>query len=836
MTFFKFTGTAQSIGNNIIVKFNYYYLDFNKVDDPEMVSFPFKQILNSKAKSQLEELELIFPEIGSYTLTKIFKNLTTKDTVSISRLGEKITIPPFWAAFSLSLPDSVSINRFMSILNDAQPLIEYCHYNFPAYLQSTPDDTLYYKQISLNGNSLHPEAGIQVEDAWEIETGKPYIKVGVHDSGIDTLHPDLDVIFGGSYFEPNNSHPLGWGEDTKVHGTPVAGIIAAKRNNLTGIAGIAGGDGHSDSGCSLIDLRLNFYNQNLASYICASVVDAARSVGTYWDYPDGYYENNYFNQTPGFGVHIGNHSYIIKTNTPIPQNPREDSTWTKNNENQSQNKNINDSLIAQTPNCNLCREAYLFSYRNGVINVVSRGNSQHFSPSTDPTLINNCYPQSFPDNWIISVGASGHDGTTVQQDLNQSASEVNNYYWSMYGGNMDLIAPGSDSIVYTTDVINQNTISNPYTKINGTSAAAPHVSGVAALLLSHYNKDCYSNRNLAVEDVEYILEHSATNLYGPGYDDTTGWGRLNAYKALQMIENPTLQIVHPDSVIQTEVIQIDTIAISYKNAFVGDGWGPLSNSFPLENNREYEAVRYLVQNTYSFSEFYSPSTNLLGYWARPSASNALKFFEDTVKYISAGIPAGNLYTYTKFDHFDPEPYVEIYEVDSIQKTIKTRGYYYHFTKIYDNLSLNESGITNEVVTIIPDIIDDWLPINPFTQNVKIPVSIYLTDVNWTDYFNSPCTGENPLYDSNLGVENEALENIVQIKVFPNPSQAKVNVINLQGLPLGKFEIFDLYGRMIYKAEEQESNIEIDLSCFESGTYTISFLGTGIKIFNKIIKL
>lgn len=73
-------------------------------------------------------------------------------------------------------------------------------------------------------------------------------------------------------------------------------------------------------------------------------------------------------------------------------------------------------------------------------------------------------------------------------------------------------------------------------------------------------------------------------------------------------------------------------------------------------------------------------------------------------------------------------------------------------------------------------------------------------------------------------------------LFPNPSQAKVNVINLQGLPLGKFELFDLYGRMIYKAEEQESNIEIDLSCFESGTYTISFLGTGIKIFNKIIKL
>jgi subtilisin family serine protease len=836
-TFFNFTCSAQQGQINIIVKFNYYYLDFEKIDDPHLTTFQFNDILNSNAKKYIDELEVNIPGISNFAITKIFKNLTTKDTISISRQGEKISIPPFWAAFTLTIPDTLSITRCISILNDSQPLIEYCHYNFPAYLQTTPDDTLYHKQISYNGSSQLPDAGIEVEHAWEIETGKPFIKVGVHDSGIDTLHPDLDVIFGGSYFEPYSNHPLGWGEDLKVHGTPVAGIIAAKRNNLTGIAGIAGGDGHSDSGCSLIDLRINFYDQNLAAYICASVVDAARSVGTYWDYPDTYYEDPYLLQAPGFGVHIGNHSYIIKTNSPIPQNPREDSTSTKFSKGESFSKNINDSLVAHTPVCNLCREAYLFSYRNGVINVVARGNSSHFTPSTDPTIINNCYPQSFPDNWIISIGASGYDGNTVQQGLNQSAHEEQISYWSMYGGNMDLIAPGSDSIVYTTHVIHQNTISNPYMKMNGTSAAAPHVSGVAALLLSHYNKDCYSNRNLAVEDVEYILENSATNLYSTGYDDTTGWGRLNAYKALQMIENPTKQIVHPDSVINTEIINIDTIALSYKNAFVGDGWGPLSNGFPLENHREYEVERYLIQNTYSFSEYYTSSTNILGYWIRPSASNALKLFEDTIKYISAGTPAGALYTFTKFDFFDPEPYVQIVEVDSLQKTIKTRGYFYHFIKMYADLNLNASGITNEVVSNIPDtIIDDWLPINPLSELVKIPISLYLSDANWLSYFDSPCTAENPLFDTNYGVGIEEISKSEQIKIFPNPSREKVNLINLHGLPLGKFEIFDLSGRMIYLANAQESNIEIDLSQFESGTYTISFLNAGLRSFEKIIKL
>jgi hypothetical protein len=836
-TFFNFTCSAQQGQINIIVKFNYYYLDFEKIDDPHLTTFQFNDILNSNAKKYIDELEVNIPGISNFAITKIFKNLTTKDTISISRQGEKISIPPFWAAFTLTIPDSLSVTRCISILNDSQPLIEYCHYNFPAYLQSTPDDTLYHKQISYNGSSQLPDAGIEVEHAWDIETGKRFIKVGVHDSGIDTLHPDLDVIFGGSYFEPYSNHPLGWGKDLKVHGTPVAGIIAAKRNNLTGIAGIAGGDGHSDSGCSLIDLRINFYDQNLASYICASVVDAARSVGTYWDYPDTYYEDPDLIQTPGFGVHIGNHSYILKTNIPIPQNPREDSTSTKISNDISISKNINDSLAAHSPACVLCREAYLFSYRNGVINVVSRGNSQHFSPSTDPTLIDNCYPQSFPDNWIISVGASGYDGNTVQQGLNQSAYEEQISYWSMYGGNMDLIAPGSDSIVYTTHVIHQNTISNPYMKMNGTSAAAPHVSGVAALLLSHYNKDCYSNRNLAVEDIEYILEHSATNLYSAGYDDTTGWGRLNAYKALQMIENPTKQIVHPDSVISTEIINIDTIALSYKNAFVGDGWGPLSNGFPLENNREYEVERYLIQNTYSFSEYYTTSTNILGYWIRPSASNALNLFEDTIKYISAGTPAGALYTFTKFDFFDPEPYVQIVEVDSLQKTIKTRGYFYHFIKQYTNVALNEAGITNlPIIVDTSSIIDEWLPINPLIEGAKIPISLYLSDAHWQSYFDSPCTAENPLFDANYGVGIEDVSKSEQVKIFPNPSNDKVNVINLHGSPLGKFELFDLYGRKIYIANVQESNIEIDLSQFESGTYTISFLNGGLNLFEKIIKL
>jgi len=61
-TFFNFTCSAQQGQINIIVKFNYYYLDFEKIDDPRLTTFQFNGILNSKAKKYIDELEVNIPE------------------------------------------------------------------------------------------------------------------------------------------------------------------------------------------------------------------------------------------------------------------------------------------------------------------------------------------------------------------------------------------------------------------------------------------------------------------------------------------------------------------------------------------------------------------------------------------------------------------------------------------------------------------------------------------------------------------------------------------------------------------------------------------------------
>lgn len=60
---------------------------------------------------------------------------------------------------------------------------------------------------------------------------------------------------------------------------------------------------------------------------------------------------------------------------------------------------------------------------------------------------------------------------------------------------------------------------------SGTSMAAPHVSGVAALV---FGKD----PNLSPDQVETILERNATDLGVPNYDTTYGWGLVNAQAAV----------------------------------------------------------------------------------------------------------------------------------------------------------------------------------------------------------------------------------------------------------------------------------------------------------------
>lgn len=81
----------------------------------------------------------------------------------------------------------------------------------------------------------------------------------------------------------------------------------------------------------------------------------------------------------------------------------------------------------------------------------------------------------------------------------------------------ELAAPGAR--IYST------LPGNAYGIYNGTSMATPHVSGVAALLLS-------ANPSLSVKGVTRVLTETAHNTTGVMPDIHQGWGQLDAYAAL----------------------------------------------------------------------------------------------------------------------------------------------------------------------------------------------------------------------------------------------------------------------------------------------------------------
>jgi subtilisin family serine protease len=155
------------------------------------------------------------------------------------------------------------------------------------------------------------------------------------------------------------------------------------------------------------------------------------------------------------------------------------------------------------------------------------------------------YPAS-SNPLILAVGAASPCG----ERKNPGSCDGENWWGSNYGAQLDIMAPGVK--IPTTDR-QSNTPGdyNPglgrsgdytdlnYTKwFNGTSAACPHVAGVAALVLS-------VNPNLSVQQVNDIIEQTAqkvrTNLYSYStatgrpngtWNNEMGYGLVDAYQAV----------------------------------------------------------------------------------------------------------------------------------------------------------------------------------------------------------------------------------------------------------------------------------------------------------------
>ncbi len=804
-------GQSNYDTNSVMVRFNHQLLNWDEVDNRNDSYFNLEKVVSDEGIYELSKIDQSLFNINQLECRKIFLNLKTSDTISIGRQGQKVSIPPFWATFSVNRPDNVDFQTFTRSLKNAYPIVIYVDPKFEVELLSVPNDTMYNQQQSLYGTA-YPNAHINVEPAWEVETGVPWIKVGVFDTGIDTTNADLDVLTGWAW---NSNYPAVWGTDNRNHGTKGAGIIGARRNNSTGIAGIAGGDGSDSTGVSLIDFRYNQGGGNVSNIeqLSVGIINAARSVGSYYDWGQSGQFELYSGLQSGYGIHIGNHSYAVSVDAT---NKQEDEPL------DTLGGGGTFGLGGEFTECNLCRESFLFSLQNGVVNVVSRGNKVYLPPTTlDPnTYVDNLekYPYSYDDSWIISVGSSGTDGNRLNPLVNASDS-----YFPLKGRDIDVIAPGTKDLIWTTSSVQDTSANNPnpqpYGQYNGTSSAAPHVSGVAALLLSHYNDTCYSELNLDPADVEYIIQKSATptaeNNPPTDYSELSGWGRLNAEKAIGMIDFPEYQIIHPTTpLISSQVVEQDTVSFFVDQPLNQDYSGPISSSFPLELERNYEAVRYKYRINYHFSQFMGDSAELLDTWMRHSRTNSLQKIEDLYYDVYPTSPGSSIYDSTLTSHtFKIEPMCEI---DSVvgDSSVFLSGYYYHFTGKY------EFGLDQGVTT--PE--NFWYPINPNIQLPQMAYSIYVRDTTISERYPFTCDSLNLLFDSTAYL-NETLESRnFKWMVYPNPSNTSIHVSLSDENGISSIVLTDISGKEVNRMHCTEAkNYTIDVSQFENGLYFVTLI-------------
>jgi len=88
-----------------------------------------------------------------------------------------------------------------------------------------------------------------------------------------------------------------------------------------------------------------------------------------------------------------------------------------------------------------------------------------------------------------------------------------------FGPHVAVAAPGVS--IYSTHWSNGST----YAHVSGTSMAAPHVAGLAALLFAQDD-----TRNNAM--VRSLIKDSADDLGDAGWGQHYGYGRVNAYRAV----------------------------------------------------------------------------------------------------------------------------------------------------------------------------------------------------------------------------------------------------------------------------------------------------------------
>lgn len=415
----------------------------------------------------------------------------------------------------------------------------------------------------------------------------------------------------------------------------------------------------------------------------------------------------------------------------------------------------------------------------GCVVVFAAGNATASQPSLDVR-----YPANSIDE-IIVVGA-------IQNNYTRAS-------YSCYGSQLDVVAPGSS--IYST-VLNHG-----YSTKSGTSMAAPHVAGVASLILS-------VNPALSRMQVDRIIKGSAQKIGGYTY----------VYNSLQPVGSWNTEMGHGliDAFAAVEQAQSANMPDLYiKDVTSDNGREPNSISSPVNISPDIKVCQSGSTNEVP-SMIYGNTYTVKVTIRNPSISPALILRSKIKIYWTVATPTQWHYSWTNAGNycgisgsgvisFLGSPFLTIPANGSttISTTWTVPTFQPHSCALPNNLSLSFLAVVDDGQLIVGEGSSDY-PVEPF---VRIN-----NNVAWHKYSlvdpPEPSSGQNAI-----------------TAVSPNPSDGGATIE--YNLPEGYFSailhIINSYGQTVCERNVYSDDEQAVIHGLQTGVYSVLLEYDGVLL-------